>query len=363
MNSSLASLLNNVPGTGACLGVDVGGRVETTAVGHRQAFDDRGPLASPLPMTADTWHDLGSVTKVVGTTAALLALVDEGTVELDSRLSDLLRHRAGLWEWWPTYVSARDADAALDVVAGLPLRYPPGSGRHYSDLGFMTLGRVVAVAAGRPLADAVASLVSEPLGLGLRYAAPPAAAAVAAGAPGDVVERHMLDTGTPYPVGIPSSQFGGWRARVRAGEVDDGNAYHAFGGVAGHAGLFGRARDLLAFGRRVLESLRGDGPWRAATIRRFLEVGPDAGQALGFRTWPVDGCATPAYGHTGFPGVAFAVLPSHDAVVVLLTNRLHTHAPPPPAPFEPHWLRVLDAVHRSIRSGPGAARRCGSRQR
>jgi serine-type D-Ala-D-Ala carboxypeptidase len=130
--------------------------------------------------------------------------------------------------------------------------------------------------------------------------------------------------------------------------------------VAGHAGLFGRARDLLVFGRHVLDSLRGNGPWRTPTIRRFLEVGPDAGQASGFRAWPVPGCATPAYGHTGFPGIAFAVLPAHDAVVALLTNRLHTYTPPPPAPFEPHWLRVLDAVHRSIRSDPDAARRCGS---
>ncbi|MGH3380591.1 MAG: serine hydrolase, partial [Actinoallomurus sp.] len=156
----------------------------------------------------------------------------------------------------------------------------------------------------------------------------------------------MLDTGRPYPVGISSSEFRGWRARVRLGEVDDGNAYHAFGGVAGHAGLFGRARDLLVFGRRVLSALHGEGPWRGATVRRFLDVGPDTGQALGFRAWPVGGCATPAYGHTGFPGVAFAVLPSHGAVVALLTNRLHTPTPPPPAPFEPHWLRILDAVHR-----------------
>lgn len=362
MNSSLASLLDDLPGSGACLVVDVAGRVESTVVGHRQVFGDAGPLASPLPMTADTWHDLGSVTKIVGTTAALLALVDAGAVELDAHVTDLLQHRAGLWEWWPTYVSARDADTALDLVAGLPLRYRPGSGRHYSDLGFMTLGRVVEAAAGQPLAEAVASLVSEPLGLGVRYAAPPADAPVAAGAPGDVVERHMLDTGRPHPVGIPSSAFGRWRTRVRMGEVDDGNAYHAFGSVAGHAGLFGRARDLLAFGRHVLDSLRGNGPWRTATIRRFLDIGPDPGQALGFRAWPVTGCAAPAYGHTGFPGVAFAVLPAHDAVVALLANRLHTCTPPPPAPFEPPWLRILEAVHRSVTADPDAARRCGSRE-
>lgn len=346
MNSSPVELLRDAPGTGACLALDVAGHVHTTVVGHRQVFDDAGPLASPLPMTADTWHDLGSVTKILGTTAALLTLVDEGAVELDTRVTDLLRHRAGLWEWWPTYVSARDADAALDVAAGLPLRYPPGTERHYSDLGFMALGRVVETVTGQPLDVAVASLVSEPLGLGVRYGAPPDGVPVAAGAPGDVVERHMLDSGTPYPVGLTSAAFDGWRSRVRLGEVDDGNAYHAFSGVAGHAGLFGRADDLLAFGRCVLGSLRGEGPWRVATMRRFLETGPDAGQALGFRAWPVAGCATPAYGHPGFPGVAFAVLPSHEAVVALLTNRLHTHAPPPPAPFEPHWLRILDAVHR-----------------
>lgn len=360
MSSSHAELLDGLPGPGACLTVATADSVDTYTVGYRQVFDDEGPLPTPMPMTPSTAHDLGSVTKVVATTAALLTLVDDGAVDLadpasrfashlvDSSLADLLQHRSGLWEWWPTYLTAADPDSALDVVASLSLRYPPGSGRHYSDLGFMTLGRVVELVAGQPLPAAASSLVFSRLGLGgVRYGDTEPDVPVAAGARGDAVERHMLDTGEPYPVAGTPAEFAGWRSRVRAGEVDDGNAYHAFGGVAGHAGLFGTAADLVTFGRHVLAALRGEGRWRASTVRTFLTPGADPAQALGFRVWTstVEGHSATAFGHTGFPGVAFAVLPSLDAVVVLLTNRLHVTTPPPPEPYEPGWLRILDAVH------------------
>ncbi|MQA06030.1 MAG: serine hydrolase [Streptosporangiales bacterium] len=353
---------------GACLAI---GRTESThtyATGYRQVFDDAGPLARPLPMTAGTAHDLGSVTKLVATTAAVLTLVDRGQLDLadqvrrylggwphpDTTVADLLEHRAGLWEWWPTYLTAGDPAAALELVTRLPLRYPPRSGRHYSDLGFMLLAQVVQVVAGQPLEHAAWELVFEPLGLNsLRYAGVPAGTPVAAGAPGDVVERRMIDTGTPYPVGASTATFHRWRSRVRVGEVDDGNAYHAFRGVAGHAGLFGTGADLVAFGRCVLGSLRGDGYWRAPTVHRFLTIGADPGQASGFRRWQVhDGDSdVDAYGHTGFPGIGFAVLPNHGLTVALLTNRLHVTAAPPPAPYEARWLAVLETVARAARSG------------
>ena len=38
----------------------------------------------------------------------------------------------------------------------------------------------------------------------------------------------------------------------------DGNARHALGGVAGNAGLFGSAEDLLIYGRAWLAMLRGE---------------------------------------------------------------------------------------------------------
>ena len=128
-------------------------------------------------MTPNTVHDLASVTKAV-TTTALARLVSDGAVNLaddvrryvptfahQASIRDLLLHRAGLWEWWPLYVQARDRDAAHAVVDTLPLRYRPGLERHYSDLGFVLLGRVIEAAAETDLATAVHDLVAAPLSL------------------------------------------------------------------------------------------------------------------------------------------------------------------------------------------------------
>lgn len=340
---------------GACVAVSVGGRVRWSAGGVAQAFDDCGPLQDPPPIDLQTRTDLGSVTKLVGTTLAVMALVDAGSLRLTDTVGgllpelagsavagagvqDLLEHRAGLWEWWPTYLESGDP---LSVVAGLPLRYPPGTGRHYSDLGFLLLGRLVSAVTGEPLATAVQQLVLGPLALtATSYRRPAAGAPVAASSTGDRIEQEMVRTGQPYPVTADPAGFAGWRRRVLVGEVNDGNAFHSFDSVAGHAGLFSTAADLLAVGAAVLAGLRGDGLIGARTTRLFLHSGAVAEQALGFRRWSTR--AGTAYGHTGFPGVALAVLPDRELTAVLVTNRLHV--PGPPLPTEPLWSAVLSLL-------------------
>ncbi len=49
------------------------------------------PVAQPRPMTADTIFDLASITKVASTTAAIMRLVDDGLLDLDTRLGAVLR--------------------------------------------------------------------------------------------------------------------------------------------------------------------------------------------------------------------------------------------------------------------------------
>ena len=144
---------------------------------------------------------------------------------------------------------------------------------------------------------------------------------------GDGYERRMVDSGSPYPVTADSRDFDGWRTRTLVGEANDGNCWHAFGGVAGHAGLFTTVPDLLRFGRALLASLAGEGPWSADVVREFCRPGRDPGQALGFRV--AAGAAGPVVQHPGFPGAHLGVLPESARVVVLLTNRLHTPGEPP----------------------------------
>jgi CubicO group peptidase (beta-lactamase class C family) len=291
-------------------------------------------------MSVDVRTDAASMTKVLGTTAALMTLVDTGALRVNAEIRQLLEHQAGLWEWWPLYLTAR-GPGAVDLIRRLPLRYPPGTGRHYSDLGLILLGDLVAHVAAAPLPQAVQRLALDPFELSeTAYGSPVPGGPVAASAHGDGIERTMVETGVPYPVGGDASAFRGWRSHLLVGEVNDGNAFHAFGGAAGHAGLFTTARDLLRFGRGLLASRVGAGPISAPVAQEFLSPGADPTQALGFRCW--SSTAGPVFGHDGFTGVAFGIVPARNAVIAMITNRLH--APGPPAATETLWNLVLEGV-------------------
>jgi N-acetylmuramoyl-L-alanine amidase len=104
------------------------------------------------------------------------------------------------------------------------------------------------------------------------------------------------------------------------GEVNDGNAYHAFGGVAGHAGLFSTAEELRILLRLLLDrgEYGGRRYVRSQVVDAFLAPAGD-GQALG---WQIPDYAPPtSFVHTGFTGT-FVLGVSREALgVVLLTHR------------------------------------------
>src|SRR5690606_11181618 len=58
------------------------------AFGDAQTHGGEEPLAEPRPTTVDTMFDMASITKVEATTAAVMRLVDEGRLDLDSRLHE-----------------------------------------------------------------------------------------------------------------------------------------------------------------------------------------------------------------------------------------------------------------------------------
>jgi CubicO group peptidase (beta-lactamase class C family) len=354
MEAALADILRDTAGesapAGAVFAVRRNGVDETVVAGFREREALTGD--SDLPMTIDTSFDLASITKLV-TTVALMRLVSSGEVSLDDPLSrwvpsavsaggssirNLLLHRAGLWEWWPLYLSSD----ALGTLDGLPLRYGVGADRHYSDLGFMMLGRVIVAATGLPLEDAVRSLVIEPLGLTATGYRHPRRLPVAASSLGDHAEIAMLDSGIPYPVPYRSSDYSGWRSAVIRDEVNDGNAFHAFGGISGHAGLFSTVTDLLTFAGALADGR--DDLWSPDVAAEFFAEGPDVGQALGFRRYAavVAGRRTTIIGHSGYTGSVIGFEPGADVAVVLATNRLHTVGTP--ATTDRLWSRSLAAL-------------------
>jgi len=318
-----------------------------------------------VEMTAGTLFDIASLTKVVATTTALMALTGRGELDPDDRLDRFLRwpepsitlahlltHRAGLLPWQPLYFQARNAAETLDVIRRLPPAGPVGSVRSYSDLGVILLGAVIEQVTGTDLASAVSALVSAPLGLahtGFRPRGTPAPGGpVAATSPGDVVEQRMVATGEPHPVILAGEHFVDWRHHLLRGEVADGNAFHALGGVGGHAGLFSTADDLLAFAHGLLGYSEFPAP--REVVQRYLRPGPDD-QALGW--WTKDLPAGIGIWHSGFTGTRLLVQPDSGTAVVLLTNRLHVLDPEdsttggksPAAPdIAPLWAEVQGAA-------------------
>ncbi len=307
------------------------------------------------PMTTAIAFDIASVSKVAATTTAILRLVSQGDLDFDdpvdryvsgtacapeTTVRHLLQHRAGLWEWQPLYLDRRHADAAAAADA-LPLRHGLDEGRHYSDLGFMLLGRVVSAATGLPLDEAVRELVTAPLGLD-RTGYGPVGAPVASSAIGDVAERRMVATGEPYPILATTRHFA-WREDEITGVANDGNCFHALGGVAGHAGLFSTAEDLLTLGAALATPDRHPELWRPDAVAEVFRDGPDAGQALGWRSESVevDGRPTRMLWHPGYTGCALGLLPGTGTAVVLLSNRLFASEL---APTEALWRAALPAL-------------------
>lgn len=329
------------------------GAAQLFGYGRGQYADPDGieRLEAPVPMTPETLFDLASVTKVMATTLAVMRLVDDELVDpaapVATYLPDfaegdrgpitvrhLLTHTSGLRQWVPTYYHAENADEAYGYIRGLPLGWPVGADRHYSDLGFMVLGRLVEEVSGRDLDAFVEEELYAPLGLartGFRRrsdggggtgsggsAVPGSFAATSHGNP---FERRMVhDPDFGYVIEGDPETWSDWRERTLVGEVNDGNAFHAFRGVAGHAGLFSTADELATLLQLLLQEGEVGGRRLLApgTVRTFLTETVD-GQALG---WQLPSYAPAgSFGHTGFTGTFVLGVPTQGLAIVLLTNR------------------------------------------
>jgi beta-glucosidase-like glycosyl hydrolase/CubicO group peptidase (beta-lactamase class C family) len=317
----LAAIADSVaPGAALAIGRR-GGLVRLRGYG-RQDWDPASP-----PVTDSTLYDLASLTKVVGTTTAIMQLVEANSLQLDAPVGrylpewsegwkktvtvrDLLRHRGGLPPFRPFWQELTGRGAYRGAIGELPAAYPPGERTVYSDLGFITLGFVAEHIAGEPLDVLLERSLFGPLGLRETRFTPPASLHErVAPTEIDTVFRH---------------------AHLR-GIVHDENA-HALGGVAGHAGLFSSARDLAVFARGMLEAAMGVPVERfpsPATVSAFVRRhAPGSSRALGWDTPSERSSAgrfmTPAaFGHTGFTGTSLWVDTDLDLFVVLLTNRVN----------------------------------------
>jgi serine-type D-Ala-D-Ala carboxypeptidase len=322
---------------GASYLVAEGGRIlGEGAVGHA-VLDPERIAAAP-----STIYDLASLTKPLATAVILAQCQSEGRLRLDDPLArhlpawaaapddrsgisllDLLTHRSGLPAWKPLYLYASDRQARIEWLVRAPLAGPPGNDVVYSDLGYMLLGFVLEEVAGAPLDRLFAERVARRLGTSDLLFRPKAQRRrrIAATEAGNRRERDLA--------GPDGEGYNGWRTGMIWGEVHDGNAY-ALGGTAGHAGLFGTARAVLAVASEFGGERRGVVPAEEGDLfRRSLTRGLAEERAVGFQMASTSGSsAGPAlssgsFGHAGFTGTSLWIDPESRRVYILLTNRVH----------------------------------------
>lgn len=281
---------------------------------------------SPL-ITPDTLWDLASLTKVVATKSLAMLLEDEGVLNLDARVVEILPefdgigkgavtvrnlvlHDSGLPAYIEDIESIPSASEMEKRILTAPLSKAPGEEMVYSCVGFCVLRSVLERLQGDEFSSAVRSKVLRPLGM-----------FETSFCPGPTLRARCA------PTAIAES----WRTEGRLdsvlqGVVHDPIAYK-LGGISGNAGLFATVGDLGRFAEAVLAAFP---PFRRASLVRWTSrSAKGARRALG---WDLKASESPmsgerfsasSFGHSGYTGTSIWIDPEAQIFAVLLTNRIY----------------------------------------
>ena len=268
----------------------------------------------------DSLFDLASLTKLA-TATMVLDGIEQGRFHLqdtlpqllpwaraDERLKShlqgitlyqLLTHTSGLPAWYPFYAHP-DFESALKAA----LLLPRAQGMEYSDIGFILLGKVLEETWQAPLDTVLQQRLVKPLGLGSYGFLPD-------------LNRHILPSGYGNPQEMEmikafGVQYHGFRplSQPIIGQVHDGNSWHAFSGVSGHAGIFSNLDGVQKLGQHYLST--------ASALKQSAIREQTSGRGLGFEVGEMypEGC-----GHTGFTGTSLYLSKSLGIGCAILSNR------------------------------------------
>jgi len=319
---------------------------------------------SVVPVTNNTIYDIASVSKIMGTTLAMMKLYDQNKYNLNDSLSHFLPYLSGsnkngvtikealshnarlqpglafykysmkggtfdtsIYSTNPTdkenyflvcrnlYIKKSYRDVMLKEIALSNLL--PTYGYTYSDLGFILLGDMVQRISKMPLNAFMEKNFYSPMSL-----------------------RHISYSPlTHFPIrNIAPTEYDHYFRNIQLkGTVHD-PASAMMGGIAGHAGIFANATDIAA----LCQMLANGGIYKGrryiseATINTFNTRYFSSRRVLGFdkqvfhpseATSPCSIYASQeSFGHTGFTGTYFWVEPKEKLVFVFLSNRIYPSA-------------------------------------
>ncbi|NND70655.1 MAG: beta-lactamase family protein [Rhodothermales bacterium] len=288
--------------------------------------------SDPDSVHETTVYDLASMTKVVATTTSAMLLYEAGALDLDARVTEylpefgesgkddvrvihLLTHTSGLIPFRPYHLlGLHERSEILGAIMSDSLQFEPGTRVSYSDLGMITMGRVIEEIAGMTLDSFSTRYIFNPLGMCSTA----------------FRSSNQVDVENIAPTEVDTL----FRKSLVHGVVHDETAY-ILGGTAGHAGLFATAADLSKFATMMLTGNTIDGkPFLAReTISRFTSRPAGPGQqerAIGWDLRSLEGYTSAgeyfsrdSFGHTGYTGTSIWIDPELDVYAILLTNRVH----------------------------------------
>jgi len=262
--------------------------------------------------TADTQYRIGSISKTF-VAVEVMRLRDEGRLDIGDpigthlpevpfgqvTIAQLLTHTSGLQaetdgDWWER--TPGDTWSAL-LTSGVHLRATPGTGFHYSNVGYAVLGELVARLRDEPWQDAVRKGLLEPLGMTRTTTRPvqPAAPGLAVHPLADLVHVEPEHDAVSM---APAGQL--WST------VDDLSRWAAF--LGGRTDSVLDPETLKEMLRPIAVNDVAGAPWTGA-------------HGLGWQTWNVDGRRYAGHGGSmpGFLADLRVDVESGDGIV-LMTN-------------------------------------------
>jgi CubicO group peptidase (beta-lactamase class C family) len=308
------------PGAVVLISID-GNIIYGKAFGHL-TYDD-----TSAAVTKNTIYDIASLTKVIATTTAVMICYDKKLFSLDDpvakyipefsqngkekvTIKNLLLHNSGLPAFKRFYNNYSSAGEVIKDIYETPLSYEPGSKVVYSDLGFITLAKIVEQVTGKSFDVFCNEEIFTPLQMNSSFFNPP-----------DSLQYKIA----------PTEYDNYWRNKLVWGKVHDETSV-LLNGAAGHAGLFSTAKDINNLLQLLLngDTFNGHQIIKPATAKLFTTRYSDKStRALGWDTKSEEKSSAgnlfdiTSFGHLGFTGTSVWVDPTRELFVVLLTNRVY----------------------------------------
>lgn len=276
-------------------------------------------IDNPQPLTPQTVFPIASISKTV-TATAIMRLVEQGKLDLeapvrkyipefavqdpaasrDVAIWHLLTHTPG----WEGQLSGQDRGTEslayfVERMKESPQLAPPGRVWSYNNAGFTIAGRVIEVASGQRIHDAIRALVFEPIGLTRAFTRTEEAVTYRFAA-AHRTRNDELSVVRPVSRSATVTAGGVWMS------VEDLLNYAAF-----HLGEGRGADGKPVLAKSTLELMRKP---------RVPKVGTDDEMGLGWHLRRVGGVMTASHGGTLGHISLLTLVPERNMAVAILTN-------------------------------------------